>query len=65
MRYADSLARLGRAAAVTLVAATQCPTQKAMGEGALRSQMDVRICFRVRERRDVDLVLGQGMLSAG
>jgi S-DNA-T family DNA segregation ATPase FtsK/SpoIIIE len=27
--------------------------------------MDVRICFRVRERRDVDLVLGQGMLSAG
>jgi hypothetical protein len=27
--------------------------------------MDVRLCFRVRERRDVDLVLGQGMLSAG
>lgn len=27
--------------------------------------MDVRICFRVRERRDVDLVLGQGMLAAG
>jgi len=27
--------------------------------------MDTRICFRVRERRDVDLVLGQGMLSAG
>jgi antitoxin (DNA-binding transcriptional repressor) of toxin-antitoxin stability system len=62
---ADSIARRGRAVAVTLVAATQRPTQKAMGQGALRSQMDVRICFRVRERKDVDLILGQGMLSAG
>jgi S-DNA-T family DNA segregation ATPase FtsK/SpoIIIE len=62
---ADSIARRGRAVAVTLVAATQRPTQKAMGQGALRSQMDVRICCRVRERKDVDLVLGQGMLAAG
>jgi S-DNA-T family DNA segregation ATPase FtsK/SpoIIIE len=61
----DSIARRGRAVAVTLIAATQRPTQKAMGQGALRSQMDVRICFRVRERRDADLILGQGMLSAG
>jgi S-DNA-T family DNA segregation ATPase FtsK/SpoIIIE len=61
----DSIARLGRALAVTLVAATQRPTQEAMGRGAVRSQMDTRICFRVRERRDVDLVLGQGMLNAG
>src|SRR6266704_325898 len=59
--YADSIARLGRAVAVTLVAATQ----KAMGQGAVRSQMNLRICFRVREQRDVDLVLGQGMLNAG
>jgi hypothetical protein len=36
-----------------------------MGQGALRSQMDVRISFRVRERKDVELILGQGMLSAG
>jgi S-DNA-T family DNA segregation ATPase FtsK/SpoIIIE len=63
--HADSIARRGRAVAVTLIAATQRPTQKAMGQGALRSQMDVRLCFRVRERRDVDLVLGQGMLVAG
>jgi S-DNA-T family DNA segregation ATPase FtsK/SpoIIIE len=63
--YTDSIARLGRALAVTLIAATQRPTQKAMGQGAVRSQMDIRICFRVRERRDVDLILGQGMLSAG
>jgi DNA segregation ATPase FtsK/SpoIIIE-like protein len=64
MGYADSIARLGRAAA-TLVAATQRPTQKAVGQGAVRSQMNLRICFRVRERRDVDLILGQGMLAAG
>jgi hypothetical protein len=31
----------------------------------ITSQMDLRICFRVREPRDVDLVLGQGMLQAG
>jgi len=65
MPYTDSIARLGRALAVTLIAATQRPTQKAMGQGAVRSQMDIRICFRVRERKDVDLVLGQGMLGAG
>ena len=50
---------------MTLIAATQRPTQKAMGQGAVRSQMDIRICFRVRERKDVDLILGQGMLTAG
>jgi hypothetical protein len=62
---ADSVARRGRAVAVTLIAATQRPTQSAMGKGAVRSQMDVRVSFRVRERRDVDLILGQGMLNAG
>jgi S-DNA-T family DNA segregation ATPase FtsK/SpoIIIE len=61
----DSIGRRGRAVAVQLIAATQRPTQKAMGQGALRSMMDIRICFRVRERRDVDLILGQGMLPAG
>ncbi len=65
VRHADSIARRGRAVAVNLIAATQRPTQKAMGHGAVRSQMDVRICFRVRERKDVDLILGQGMLAAG
>lgn len=63
--HADSVARLGRAVAVTLLAATQRPTQKAMGHGAVRSQMDNRVCLRVRERRDADLVLGQGMYAAG
>jgi DNA segregation ATPase FtsK/SpoIIIE-like protein len=65
IRHADSIARRGRAVTVNLIAATQRPTQKAMGQGAVRSQMDVRICFRVRERKDVDLILGQGMLTAG
>jgi S-DNA-T family DNA segregation ATPase FtsK/SpoIIIE len=65
IKHADSIARRGRAVAVNLIAATQRPTQKAMGQGAVRSQMDVRICFRVRERKDVDLILGQGMLNAG
>ena len=65
VKHADSIARRGRAVAVNLIAATQRPTQKAMGQGAVRSQMDIRICFRVRERRDVDLILGQGMLTAG
>ena len=65
IKRADSIARRGRAVAVNLVAATQRPTQKAMGQGAVRSQMDVRISFRVRERKDVDLILGQGMLAAG
>jgi FtsK/SpoIIIE family len=61
----DTVARLGRAVAVTLIAATQRPTQQAMGQRAVRSQMDVRIAFRVRERRDTDLILGPGMLAAG
>ncbi len=63
--YADSVARLGRAVAVTLLAATQRPSQDAMGRGAVRSQMDTRICLRVRERRDVDLILGQGAIKTG
>jgi len=63
--YADSVARRGRAVAVNMIAATQRPTQEAMGRNAVRSQMDVRICLRVRERRDVDLILGQGSFNTG
>ena len=63
---ADSIGRRGRALAVNLLAATQRPTQAAMGKNtAVRSQMDVRICLRVRERRDVDLILGQGAFNSG
>jgi hypothetical protein len=65
LKHTDTIARLGRAPAVTLVAATQRPTQKVMGQGAVRSQMNIRIAFRVQEQRDIDLILGQGMLKAG
>ena len=62
----DSVARRGRAVAVDLIAATQRPTLAAMGRNtAVRSQMDVRICLRVREPRDTDLILGQGSLNSG
>jgi FtsK/SpoIIIE family len=63
---ADSVSRRGRAVAVNLIAATQRPTQAAMGKNtAVRSQMDIRICLRVREPRDADLILGQGMVNSG
>jgi S-DNA-T family DNA segregation ATPase FtsK/SpoIIIE len=63
---ADSVSRRGRAVAVNLIAATQRPTQAAMGKGtAIRSQMDIRICLRIREPRDADLMLGQGMVISG
>ena len=39
-KFTDSIARLGLAVSVTVIAATQRPTQKAMGQGAVRSQMD-------------------------
>lgn len=65
MSDTDTIARLGRAPAVTLITATQRPTQKVMGQGAVRSQMNLRIAFRVEEQRDVDLILGQGKLKAG
>ncbi len=54
LKDTDSIARLGRAVAVTLIAATQRPTQKAMGQGAVRSQMDIAHLFsrpRARRRR--------------
>jgi DNA segregation ATPase FtsK/SpoIIIE, S-DNA-T family len=63
--HADSIARRGRAVAVNLIAATQRPTQAAIGGNAVRSQMDVAICLHVRERRDTDLILGSGSLAAG
>jgi S-DNA-T family DNA segregation ATPase FtsK/SpoIIIE len=62
---AESLARLGRAVMVNLVIATQRPTQEALGGGALRSQCELRVCLRMRERRDVDLILDRGAWAAG
>jgi hypothetical protein len=44
---------------------SHCSTGRTSRQGAVRSLMDIRVCFRVRERKDVDLVLGQRMLAAG
>ena len=53
MSDTDSIARLGRAVAVTLIAATQRPTQKAMGarRGALSDGLaDMLPCPRAQGR---------------
>jgi DNA segregation ATPase FtsK/SpoIIIE, S-DNA-T family len=61
----DSIARLGRKTAVTLLAATQRPTQDALGGGALRAQLTVRVCLRVTEPADGELILGRGKAKQG
>jgi S-DNA-T family DNA segregation ATPase FtsK/SpoIIIE len=63
--YLDSIARLGRKTAVTLLVATQRPTQDALGGGALRAQLTVRVCLRVTEPADGELILGRGKAKQG
>jgi S-DNA-T family DNA segregation ATPase FtsK/SpoIIIE len=63
--YLDSIARLGRKTAVTLLVATQRPTQDALGGGALRAQLTIRICLRVTEPADGELILGRGKAKQG
>jgi FtsK/SpoIIIE family len=63
--YLDSIARLGRKTAVTLLVATQRPTQEALGGGALRAQLTVRVCLRVTEPADGELILGRGKARQG
>src|SRR6266508_4437872 len=63
--YLDSIARLGRKPAVTLLVATQRPTQEALGGGALRAQLTVRVCLRVTEPADGELILGRGKAKLG
>ena len=65
MSDTGTITRPGRAPAVAPAAAPQRPTQKVMGQGAARSQMNIRISFRAGEQRDVDLIPGQGKLKAG
>jgi S-DNA-T family DNA segregation ATPase FtsK/SpoIIIE len=63
--YLDTIARLGRKTAVTLLVATQRPTQDALGGGALRAQLTIRICLRVTEPADGELILGRGKAKQG
>jgi DNA segregation ATPase FtsK/SpoIIIE, S-DNA-T family len=61
----ESIARVGRAVMVNVIAATQRPAQAAMGGGATRSQMEVRMCLRVAEKRDGEFVLDKGSRAEG
>jgi IclR helix-turn-helix domain len=61
----DTIARKGRKTAITLLVSTQRPTQDALGGGALRAQLTVRVCLRMNELRDGELVLGQGKKALG
>jgi S-DNA-T family DNA segregation ATPase FtsK/SpoIIIE len=63
--WLDTIARKGRKTAITLLVATQRPTQDALGGGALRAQLTVRVCLRVTEPRDGELILGQGKSRLG
>lgn len=65
LELADRIARLGRAARVQLLLATQSPTQKTLGEGSLRKQLGVRIALRVAEAGETNVILGQGQSSKG
>jgi hypothetical protein len=60
-----SITNMGRSSAVTVIASTQRPAQKAMGDGSVRSQMPTRICFKVADRINTDMVLGDGKFKSG
>ena len=64
------IARLGRAPGVQLIAATQRPSAKQLESTdesgvALRGQLHTRICMRVTETREADMVLGGGLVREG
>jgi S-DNA-T family DNA segregation ATPase FtsK/SpoIIIE len=64
------IARLGRAPGVQLIAATQRPSAKQLESTdesgvALRGQLHARICMRVTETREADMVLGGGLVREG
>jgi S-DNA-T family DNA segregation ATPase FtsK/SpoIIIE len=61
----ERLARMGRAAGIILVAATQRPSAAALGSVDARTQMTARIALGVVEARDAELILGTGRLGAG
>jgi len=65
MALLERLARLGRAAGIIVVAATQRPSADALGGLDARTQMTARIALGVVEARDTELTLGAGRLGAG
>jgi len=65
MALLERLARLGRAAGIILVTATQRPSADALGGVDARTQMTARIALGVVEARDTELILGAGRLGTG
>jgi DNA segregation ATPase FtsK/SpoIIIE, S-DNA-T family len=64
------IARLGRAPGVQLIVATQRPSAKQLESTddsgvALRGQLHTRVCMRVTEAGEVDMVLGRGFSGEG
>jgi S-DNA-T family DNA segregation ATPase FtsK/SpoIIIE len=65
LMHCERLARLGRAVAIIVVAATQRPSAAALGGLDARAQMTARIALGVIEARDGELILGTGRIGAG
>jgi DNA segregation ATPase FtsK/SpoIIIE-like protein len=65
MAQLKRLARLGRAAGITVVAVTQRPSAAALGGLDARTQMTTRIALGVTEARDGELILGTGRVGVG
>jgi DNA segregation ATPase FtsK/SpoIIIE, S-DNA-T family len=65
MALLERLARLGRAAGIILIGATQRPSAEALGGLDARTQMTARVSLGVVEARDAELILGAGRLGAG
>jgi S-DNA-T family DNA segregation ATPase FtsK/SpoIIIE len=64
------IARLGRAPGVQLIIATQRPSAQQLESTdesgvALRGQLHTRICMRVTETREADMILGGGLVREG
>lgn len=51
------LATMGRAVGISLIGATQYPTLEALGSSQIRTQMDVRMCFRVQNQDEAGFTI--------
>ncbi|MDQ6774130.1 MAG: hypothetical protein M3024_14300 [Candidatus Dormibacteraeota bacterium] len=65
LELVDRLARLGRAPGIRLICCTQRPSGQALGGVGLRTQLAIRVCLKVAESGDVNLILGPGRLGDG
>lgn len=61
----DSISRLGRATGVSLLLATQRPSQKTLGGEAIVGQMTTKISMRLNLKKEIRFILGDGMAAAG